>query len=75
MKITIESTPVLTRINGVDARLWEGTTERGVRCKVFVHCIAVHVREDQGAFERELKERAQPRELDGPRAIDLRHIL
>ena len=30
MKITLESTDVLTRINGQMCRVWRGTTERGI---------------------------------------------
>lgn len=70
MKIKMESTQHVTKLDGVPARLWEGTTEAGVPCKVFVHRIAVHNKEDAGDFERELREQLQP----GVR-IDLRQIL
>lgn len=56
MKITIESTDMLFEIDGNLHRLWEGTTERGVKCHVFVHAVAVHAAEDQQSFERELIE-------------------
>jgi hypothetical protein len=60
VKITIESTETLTSIDNVPVRLWEGTTEDGVRCKVFIHRIAVHKDEDAAAFETELKEQLPP---------------
>ena len=61
MKITIESTSQLTEIEDVPVRVWEGVTDRGTRCKVFVHRLAV---EDEGdaveEFERELAECLPP---------------
>jgi hypothetical protein len=51
MKITIESTDVMTRLDGVPVRLWESVTEQGVRCKVFVHRIAVHNEADATQFD------------------------
>lgn len=70
MKIEIEATDKLTTIAGVPVRLWEGITENGVKCKVFVHRIAVHNDEDPGEFERELVEQIPP-----GRHVDLRQIL
>lgn len=60
MQITITSTPNLTTIDGVPVRLWEGVTERGVKCKVFVHRVAVHESEDSRQFDEELKAMAAP---------------
>lgn len=71
MKITIESTDMLTEIDGVPVRYWQGTTEAGIPCKVFVHRIAVHNRIDASEFARELKERMPPKE----RRVSLRDIL
>ncbi len=60
MKITIESTEKTTRIDNVPVRLWEGVTEDGVRCKVFVHRIAVHNDDDATRFEAELEAQLPP---------------
>ena len=60
MKITIESTDQLTRIDGVPVRIWEGVTEDGVRCKVMVHRLAVANDEDSSRFDRELAEQLPP---------------
>jgi len=61
MKITITSTTKLTTIEGVPCRIWEGVTERGVPCHVFVHRLAVR---NEGVlceeFDRELKETYPP---------------
>ena len=60
MKITMTATDNLTRIDGVPVRLWEGETEQGTKCKVFVHRVTVHKNADCAAFERELKEQMPP---------------
>lgn len=70
MKLMIESTDQLTHIDGVPVRVWEGATEDGVPCKVFVHRIAVHNDEDSSAFDHALKEQLPP-----GRVVDLRQIL
>jgi len=70
MKINIEATESITDIDGVAVRLWEGTTESGTKCKVFVHRIAVHKDENADDFERELKEKLPPGQF-----IPLRNIL
>jgi hypothetical protein len=71
MKIAIEATDKLTMFDGVPVRMWEGVTERGTRCKVFVHRIAVHNDEDSSQFEAELAEQLPP----APQPINLRQIL
>lgn len=60
MQIQIESTDVITEIDGVPVRVWEGVTESGKKCKVFVHRLAVHVDEDAAEFDRELEEQLPP---------------
>jgi len=71
MTIKIKATEVITDINGVPVRLWEGTTEAGIKCKVFVHRLAVHKDDDASQFEKELEEQMPPT-IQG---IDIRHIL
>lgn len=70
MKITIESTDMLTHIDGVPVRLWQGVTDRGIACKVFVHRLAVHNNHDADQFEQELREQIEP-----GRVFDLRMVL
>lgn len=60
LSITITPTGDLTALDGVPCRLWEGVTADGVRCKVFVHRVAVHKDEDAGAFDRALTEQLPP---------------
>ncbi len=73
MNIQIQSTHVLTEIEGRQVRVWDGLTESGTPCKVFVARLAVHRDHDASQFERELKEQLPPSELT--QTIDLRHIL
>jgi hypothetical protein len=70
MKIVIESTDMLTNIDGVAVRVWNGVTAEGVACLVFVHRLAVHNDLDSSRFDAELRE-----ELPPGRAVDLRHII
>lgn len=60
MKITIESTTKIVNANGIDCRVWEGTTERGVQVVVLVPRIAVKNRLDTSQFEAELQEQKAP---------------
>lgn len=76
MRVSLESTNKLVRLNGISARIWEGTTEAGVK----VHCYMtrIAVKNDQplevyAEFERELKETRVP--SADVEAIPLRMIL
>ena len=60
MEIQIESTDKLVTIDGIQCRLWEGTTAAGIPCKVFVHRLAVREDQDAAEFERALKEQIPP---------------
>lgn len=70
MRITIESTCVRTKLDGVPVRLWEGVTEGGARCRVFVHRIAVADDQPAAEFEAELQKKLPPAAY-----FDLRMIL
>jgi hypothetical protein len=72
MQMTIHSTNMITKdpIHHVECRVWEGVTENGVPCLVFVKLLAVKNGEDTTQFERELQERLAKAE-----PIDLRHVL
>lgn len=62
MNIQITSTNKITKIDGVECRVWEGTTERGTMVMVLVHRIAVHNNnpEEQEVFAKELREELPP---------------
>ena len=69
MKIIMEATDKITHLDGVRVRLWEGTTEKGIPCHVFVHRIAVAENDEHQEFERELKETMPPGQVYDLRAI------
>lgn len=70
MKITITATEHLTEIDGVPVRAWDGVTEAGIACVVFIHRIAVRGDADCTEFERELGEK-----MPTGKTIPLRMIL
>ena len=59
MKITIESTTKIVTLNGIECRIWEGETERGVKIHCFIPLIAVRD-QDISQFEQELLEQPAP---------------
>jgi len=77
MKVILESTTkcVTLVVDGheVPARIWEGKTERGVRCHAYITLIAVRDGDDAAEFERDLREQRRPSAEIG--AIPLRLIL
>lgn len=63
MKLTLESTTQIVKLDGIPARVWEGQTDSGVRVHAFVTRVAVaeglpasHYEQ----FEKELKEQRKP---------------
>lgn len=65
MKLEIESTDTIIKIQGVEVRLWRGWTASGIPCAVFVHRIAVLHTDDETQFEAELRKQSPP-VLDAP---------
>ena len=60
MNIEITSTDKITRLDGVPVRVWEGITERGVPCLLFVHRLAVKDQCNVEEFDRELEAKLPP---------------
>lgn len=61
MKITIENTTKIVELNGVPARIWEGTTESGIKIHCYITRIAVDKDETRiEEFEKELQETRTP---------------
>lgn len=58
MNVTLHNTDKIVHVNGVEARVWEGTTEGGVRCFALIPRIGCALDADASEFERELV--AQP---------------
>ena len=73
VKITIESTDKIAKLNGIDCRIWEGHTAAGVPMHCYIARVAVSKAEDVGAFNLELQETRPPsREIE---AIPARLVL
>lgn len=74
MKLTLESTTQLVEVHGIEGRVWEGVTERGVKVQAVITRIAVARADDNSQFERELVEKDHKTPPE-PRAFDPRLIL
>lgn len=73
MKITIESTDTIVNADGIDCRVWEGVTERGVKVICLIPRIAAQKEQDLAQFEAELQEQRPP--TAAPEAFPLKLIL
>lgn len=62
MKLTIENTSKIVKLNGVPARVWEGITESGIPVICYITRIVVSNVEgvDYSEFQRELSEERAP---------------
>lgn len=62
MKIEIQNTDKIVKINDVPARVWQGRTESGVPVTVFVTRISPDTdkQEDHTQFQQELQQTAAP---------------
>jgi hypothetical protein len=60
MKVTIESTEEIVKIDGVQTRLWKGTTDTGIAVHCFIHRISPQRHDQIEQFEDELIEKPKP---------------
>lgn len=72
LKLIIEATGTIERVEGVLARVWKGKTESGIEVTCWIPIIRVAGADDTSEFERELQEIKVRRELV---AIDMRVVL
>lgn len=72
MKLILESTSIVERVNGVPARVWKGQTESGIAVTCWIPIIQVAKADDCTTFERELAEIEVRRELV---SFDMRMVL
>ena len=73
MKISLENTTKIVTLNGMDCRIWEGVTERGVKVVAYIPRIAAQPDQDMTQFEAELRETRPP--SAEVQAIPLRMII
>ena len=74
MKITIESTTRIVKVNGTDCRVWEGKTADGVEVVCLIPRIAAKEGQGLSQFESDLKQCTAPT-LDAITAFPLRMVL
>lgn len=77
MKATITSTDkvvLLDKEGKVQARVWEGLAENGVRFTAYIALVQVNSADDNREFERQLQDHKAPSPVTA-RAIDMRMIL
>ena len=65
MKLTLEPTDRIERVEGTPCRVWSGTTEAGVPVLAYVAVVQpqTHDAEQLAAFEKGLREMPYRREL------------
>lgn len=73
MEIHLHQTSKIVELNGVPARVWDGTTASGIPVHAYITRIAVHNDEQHEEFERELLAQRAPSEA--VQAIPLRLII
>ena len=56
MELHLSATDQISQFDGVPCRVWEGTTERGIPCRVYVHHLSSQDKHDCHLLEQELHE-------------------
>lgn len=57
MIVTLESTDKIVKINGIPQRIWEGTTNTGIKVHCFISRMGISIyesKENIAQFEKEL---------------------
>ncbi len=81
MRITIEPTDTIVTLaaglgdSGVEARIWQGVTDSGIRVHVFVTRVAVPLDTDQAPFVEALQACREPARIGHEGAWPLRLLL
>lgn len=61
MRIQIESTDNLVRLDGTLCRVWDGFTEKGMPCKVFVLRVAMDEQQSTLEADQDLVQVGEPK--------------
>jgi hypothetical protein len=75
MNVTLQPTDRMTNLNGVPARVWEGTTGKGVPIFCLITRVGVREDHDYSELEQELEEQRAPCSTEVANFIPLRMIL
>jgi hypothetical protein len=60
MEVQLTSTSKIVTLNGVECRVWEGTTKGGIPCHAYIPRIAAREHLNLEEFERDLTEHQTP---------------
>lgn len=60
MIVTLQSTTKVVTLNGTQARVWEGTTDSGIKVHAFITRISVNKNENVTQFYKELQQQKAP---------------
>lgn len=60
MQLIIESTTKIVTFNGLQCRIWEGTTAGGIKVHAYIPRVGVDKNQDCSQFEAELEEQKPP---------------
>lgn len=60
MKLEIEPTSVLIKVDGVVCRLWQGRTPKGVPVQAYISRIGVGIDDDSSELDAALNEAKEP---------------
>lgn len=73
MEMTIKNTDKIVEVNGVPARIWEGTSSRGTAVHAYITRVTLQRGGDETAFQRELQEcvEASPAVAKLPNSVKL----
>lgn len=61
VKLTLHNTNQVVFIDGIEARIWEGNTDKGVPVSCLIARIAVDNDDDHTEFDRDLRETPAPK--------------
>lgn len=73
MKIQLESTQQIVKVNDIDCRVWTGATESGIPIQALITRVAVRSSSDCSEFEAELREHNSPK--PDPQAFPLKLVI
>lgn len=60
MKVILTSTEKVVQFEGSPARIWEGTTESGIKVHAYIRSIACNRESDSSDFEKDLIQHDPP---------------
>ncbi len=63
MEFLVTATDQITKLYGVECRVWDAISAGGLQCRLFVQCIAVRDGQDSHLLEQQMYECMPPGHL------------